>query len=326
MHVHCRTLFCPAPSVCHRRRYQSVCRRAVWGNGENVSTQPIRHPEYQRLLEERYTLQQTLKLLAEEWCWITQVVNPELRNRYFQLFGELEQQLHHISIRYAKVKYFAELLWSRVSHGQEITRELVLRCLQLCNSILEHRTPTPLSEESPKTQGEGELKQLYWQLVKKLHPDRSGSESPEYQKYWNLLQQAYKTKNASLLKTLCHIVLESTGAPSEEPAPSLETLQLEVETLRQRVAYQRKKLEKLKNDVPYRWKELLDDPEWQMEHRKSLEEEIQSFQQHLAHWNKRVEQILGLSAERFLSQLEHPSDQNQKFNDTFQQQTYFGQR
>jgi len=124
-----------------------------------------------------------------------------------------------------------------------------------------------------------------------LHPDRAGSESPAYRKYWDTIQSAYRDGNTALLRTILQLL--ETPSSLETAAPSLEELETEIATLQCRIEYQRKKVEQLKSDVPYRWKDCINDPRWQQQHRTALEDEIAEVKHRIAQLQQRLHQWIG---------------------------------
>ncbi len=279
----------------------------------------MQDPEYQQLLRRREEYWETLKVLLEEWCWITSVLNPQLRCEYEALFGDLERQLQMYATRYLRLQRFAELLIQHRQRGTPLTPQLILSIQRTVLRADAGETTT--SPPPPPSSESNHHRQLYLQLVKVLHPDVTGKETPEYRKYWDLVQKAYREGNTSLLQSLLALIVDRNA--SLETPSSLDTLRSEVATLQCRITYYRKKLEQLKAEVPYRWKDCLQDPQWQQQHRAALQEEIAEVQHRLQTLQRQLQHWLG---DQHLLQWQDLAPSDPAFQDQFVTTTYLRMR
>ncbi len=284
----------------------------------------LQDPRYQNLRMKRDQLNAELKLLLDEWCWITTVLNPALRRQYDHLFGALEHQLQHYTLRYLRLQRFAELLQHHLERRTSITISLLQTLQRFVLQCYPDPQPSTTGEPPPSEGSSAEHhRQLYLELVKRLHPDRTGVESAAYRKYWNTVQSAYRDGNTALLRTILQLV--ETPSPADTTL-SLEELQTEIATLECRIAYQRKKVEQLKSDVPYRWKDCINDPEWQREHRIALKEEIAEVKRRIARLQQQLEQWFGDPVRAFLQSEDAENQEAASIQSQFVATTYFQHR
>jgi hypothetical protein len=153
------------------------------------------------------------------------------------------------------------------------------------------------------------LPHLYRNIVKRLHPDVVG-ESPEFRKYWDNVQDAYKKGNVERLKlfykTLC--ITEST--PKSDPNAEEKELLRQIRELEISIGRERHKIEKLKRQEPFIWENKLEDIIWVTRRKRRMRERIFQMDRKIQH-NKRMLRTL---TARTRSSLPMNNSHESKFN------------
>ena len=106
-----------------------------------------------------------------------------------------------------------------------------------------------------------ELRHLYRMLVKRLHPDVNPEQSEKDTRLFLMAQSAYASGDASVLRSLVSALgLEDNAEEGLPDAPVLMDAQLAV--LEEQLRLHREKLEALKQEFPYKYREKLADAAW----------------------------------------------------------------
>ncbi len=106
-----------------------------------------------------------------------------------------------------------------------------------------------------------ELRHLYRMLVKRLHPDVNPEQSEKDTRLFLMAQSAYASGDVSVLRSLVSALgLEDNAEEGLPDAPVLMEAQLAV--LEEQLRLHREKLEALKQEFPYKYREKLADAAW----------------------------------------------------------------
>ena len=106
-----------------------------------------------------------------------------------------------------------------------------------------------------------ELRHLYRMLVKRLHPDVNPEQSEKDTRLFLMAQSAYASGDVSVLRSLVSALgLEDNAEEGLSDAPVLMEAQLAV--LEEQLLLHREKLEALKQEFPYKYREKLADAAW----------------------------------------------------------------
>lgn len=106
-----------------------------------------------------------------------------------------------------------------------------------------------------------ELRHLYRMLVKRLHPDVNPEQSEKDTRLFLMAQSAYASGDVSVLRSLVSALgLEDNAEEGLSDAPVLMEAQLAV--LEEQLRLHREKLEALKQEFPYKYREKLADAAW----------------------------------------------------------------
>lgn len=238
------------------------------------------HPEIERLRRQMDELRLELRLILEEGYHLQQVVKPQLLTKYDVVFGEKEKELQRKALLAVMEQRRVELLIVRAERGQELTDDVLHTIEDMVRKEFEpHRVrmsesfdmnnqerneKANLHHTTEERRGDStELNRLYKSLVKKLHPDIHG-ETPEFKRFWSVIQSAYERKNISEIRTLFNLLCVEERILNEvnPTASDLNELDKDARYLADKVDYERRKLARLKTEEPFSMENFIGEEWW----------------------------------------------------------------
>lgn len=249
------------------------------------------HPEVRRLRDE---LAQEHGRLMDLLMWIDDITlqqNPHIEADYAVKVGYLENELLARQIDARRARRALELARAAVNRGEvldaeamagieaQLQRELIEwrrrldKALDRAQKLLERRTGSaPLSDRDAR-----ELKRLYRELVKRLHPDLHPDLEDGAKRLFAMAQHMYKDGDVAGLRALAatvEVLLAGTGEDAFPAGDVLEELETELLAARGRVEVMQGRLEKLKAAFPYALREKLEDTVWVVARSEELRRRI----------------------------------------------------
>jgi hypothetical protein len=274
----------------------------------------ILHPETLLLRHRVERLRRELTSIFDERVRISFEVFPKLRDRYAELFGELERMIQERTLEMSERRRMVELFSLKLDRGQKLdvqTVELVMKAVRAEYSRVRGRMqqafsdarrkelddawqPSPFVENQRETIGgtarrrADEIRELYRFLAKRLHPDAQGDAGEIARHYWDLVQQGYLRGDLPLLRTLTHLI-ETLSPRGIEPG---NDLMAEERRLAAAVRTERAQMEALKRDELYRMRHGMEDEEWIAERSAQLEANLLEIDDEIAKCDRFLAPIL----------------------------------
>jgi hypothetical protein len=259
-------------------------------------------------------LQEELHALFNERIRLGFELFPRLRDRYGELFGDLERLVQERTLELSERRRMVELFSLKLDRGQKLdakTIELVMKAVRNEFARVRSRMQTAFSAERRKEiddvwrpspyvefareEGNGsarrravELRDLYRTLAKRLHPDARPGEKGRRREYWDLVQRGYHRGDLPLLRTLVHLV-EALGEGSTGSASDLE---IETRRLTAAVRAERAQVDALKRDELFMMSESMKDERWVAHRRHALEIDIANLERDIAKCDRFLAPIL----------------------------------
>lgn len=244
-------------------------------------------PEIAKLKEEVDRARTELSMALFEYDELRFIICKNLETKFFIEFGAIEYKLYEAQCLEARLRRKIELIQAKKNRQEKIdfaeieaildvelekyNKELGKR-LENMNEALERRNLERLSDEDTK-----ELKTLYRQIVKALHPDLNPNLPEAKQELFNNAVQAYKNGDLETIRTISLI------ASDEIPAYEKEDVRVQLLKDRERILDRssrvRDAIEVLKEDFPYNMKEILESEEAIEERKKELEQGLVEFKE-----------------------------------------------
>jgi len=298
--------------------------------------QPTIHPEIVSLRQRVADAKAGLRAALDEWHHLSTDVRPRINAAYHAVFGELERELQHKAVDNAELFRRVELLSIKVARGERLTAEII----DLVNQVVtkeysrfrrrvreafdvseEHRERSALG--SLDTHEDAELVNMYRTLVKKLHPDAVG-EGAEHGDVWHAVQNAYRERNASQMRSLL-AVLGAVEVPSvESQSWDIQRFQREVQTLEARLRVEERKLARLRGEEPFNLENVIDDELWRVRHFDELRASIAAKDKEIAENTTRYQELTGGTVP--LGTHAVKTEDEASFDEDFMKNTYFGRR
>lgn len=247
--------------------------------------------------------------ILDLWYYYHNDVYQEIMFKYDNIFGDLEDEIDSKSIAAAELEKKVELLKIKIRKGEEIS-ENTMKFVNLIISRQSNRaeqhsyapSPQRVSYESdynsPNTSITEKLKnlrcevndnyeipQLYRNLVKKLHPDVSG-ETKDFERFWDNVQQAYKSRDIDRLRLLNLSLCELDDYQPVDNNNAEIALKTIIFDLEQNIKKQENKIKNLKNQEPFVFEDRLNDKFWIAKRKNLLRERIFQIDRRIQHHNK----------------------------------------
>ncbi len=121
-----------------------------------------------------------------------------------------------------------------------------------------------------------ELKQLYYMLVKRLHPDLHPNQTEYDTALFLKVQTAYKTGNLAVMREIV-LALDLKDVEKTETITTLSTLNEQKNFLQQQIAKIQEQIEHLNAEFPFNFREKLANLEWIMDEKSKNAESIQQL-------------------------------------------------
>jgi hypothetical protein len=264
----------------------------------------ILHPETESTRARMAALRDELHALFNDRIRLSFELFPRLRDRYGELFGDLEREVQERTLELSERRRLVELFSLKLDRGQKLdpkTIELVMKAVRNEFARVRSRMQAAFSAErreqidttwrqSPfagprreETNGSArrradELRDLYRTLAKRLHPDsRPGGEQPR-REYWDLVQRGYHRGDLPLLRTIAHLV-ETLGEGEAGTTP--DTI-AEERRLSIAVRVERAQIDALRRDELFQMRESMNDERWVASRRRALEDDLAGIDREIA--------------------------------------------
>lgn len=246
---------------------------------------PALHPEIQRLLDANAELRMELALLLTEAHDLVHTLRPNLLALFQTKLGAWELEKLKAQFRVARLKRMIDLVQATLNRGgkpdmaqieAQVQEEQVLWEKKINEAAAalkgaEHRLAHLLPDEQ-----NAELKKLYHQLVKQLHPDLHPGQPAGDKLLWQQVQDAYDAGDLEKLRALS--LLLHHPPPPENTEGGLEKLNKEHDMLEKRIAEMEARIEQIENQPPFTLQEDLENDVWVAMKRTTIEKETESLQ------------------------------------------------
>lgn len=242
------------------------------------------------LTPEQKELRRRYKLLKREFSKLFTLKNemishklPFLTSLYLELIGRKLYEIYCLNVELSKLKRRMTLLQAYVNRNEapnlaKVDQEIEIQFAKYQKKIEEEAenlaaarklltSATFLTEEETK-----ELKELYYSIVKRLHPDINPNLSEEDKDLFVKAQVAYELLE---LQTLRMIFLSLDLTNKSEIADY--NLKKMVEKLAANIEKLRSQIDKLNNSFPFIYKEKLLDEKWVKSKQDEADKQIETI-------------------------------------------------
>ena len=264
------------------------------------------HPEDQALREEIARLRASLTALLLQKDELLLIQCKRIEAAYLRRFGALELKVYECWCECLRAKKKAQLIRAKKNRRADANLEEIESALdedlaqyreELTNrfrrveGVMERREGPGLSQR-----GQKELKNLYRQAVKALHPDLHPGEDQERGKTLDQAMRAYRAGDIETLRTIC----DSLEPTAEATCSSFEELRAEAKRLRAGIRSFDEQLEEIKSKYPYSARVYLEDEERGRAREAELKMQLQELRDRTARYEAEISHML------------HPEDEEEE--------------
>jgi len=315
------------------------------------SSVPVTHPLLVELRERRKQFSMRLLEVVEEARHIKEHVNPTVLALYEQHFRHLEIALQRKTLASAELTRREELFRLKLERGEKLSAKMI----EVVNTMVDrefarvhkrlreafdmdgHEREREAKRRVKNAESEGEVVRMYREVVKRLHPDvsqqtaapqqapQAQQHGSDFDKFWHNAQEAYKTRNASQLKTIYELVCLTEERQDFHDMESAEVyLRNEISRLARRLKSEEDKLRNVKTSEPYTLKDCIQEQQWRDEETKRFEQELAAKERDIERAKTFLQSINAGSWHDAPASKDH--EDGRLFNDDFLENTYFSNR
>jgi len=251
------------------------------------------------------TIKEEINSIHEQYFYLNQQVKPLLLKEYDENFRVLEIALVHkiVDKEYLSLKSRLNDAFDRI-----------------------HKKQTTFSSKQ-EPENSQELIQKYRELAKLLHPDTNKNQIL-VDKYWHMLQQGFTDRNVTSIRALYSLLIDKMK-PDISAEMTILDQKKELEKLLHIKSIEKKRLQELKSQIPFIYELGLQDEQWISNHRKSLQLQIDKYQDDI----QKAQQLIKIATGIAYKYKDIPEDLDEfkdkkstDYQDDFLENTYFSGR
>jgi hypothetical protein len=247
--------------------------------------------------EDLLTLIDRVSFLIQEKESLLNHGNKHALMTYYSLLGNDQLELLHIEVELRKLKYFCELIQSKLNASQEVDLEVIRAKVELelqewKEKIEEMKAGIKLSSIYNKNllspEESKELRSLYRSLVKSLHPDINKDLTPQHTEMWLAVQNAFKNGDIQTLRNISVIVNNAQQASVSGSENEIKSM---IEDIKERIILLEQEIDMIKHSFPYTMLEKLQDNEWVEKEKLLINQKMQVFREQIVFYQNRLETL-----------------------------------
>lgn len=257
------------------------------------------HPEDLALREEIARLRASLTALLLQKDDLLLVQCRRIEAAYLRRFGALELKVYECWCDCLRAKRKAKMIRAcrnrreqadetqiEAALDQELAeyREELTNRFRRVESVMERREGLGLTQR-----GQKELKDLYRQAVKALHPDLHPGEDQKRAQTLDQAMRAYRAGDLETLRTIC----DALEPAPEAAASTLDELRMEAKRLRAGIRSFDEQLEEIKSKYPFSARVYLEDEAQGHAREAELKRQLQELRDRTARYEAEIARMLG---------------------------------
>ncbi|NLI69332.1 MAG: hypothetical protein GX364_00500 [Firmicutes bacterium] len=242
--------------------------------------------EYIALMEQLSSLKTELSKLISDHDFLINTVKPNLEMKYHICIGKEQYRLYLVRNETLRIRRKIEMIQASLNRGevpdlQKIEQKLDIELQKWKEEVLELQRKIKEAQEREKLSclspdDSRELRKLYRELVKRLHPDINKN-LPDNLKYiWARVLEAYKNSDLEELQVLASFLPEQEE--SAAGASTMEQLSADIDNLRGKIERLLKTLATMRDEFPFNMEKKLGDPDWVEKEQRMIRKELKRYQ------------------------------------------------
>ncbi|MFA0815223.1 MAG: J domain-containing protein [Anaerofustis sp.] len=232
---------------------------------------PINTDQFAELIKELNAMKNALAQLLAEKEYMLVYDTVRLEAEYMEKVGHLEYTIFHLDLKLKKLLRKIEIVRSKIAGNEPINLKMIdeqierefsqekkeesKRSDHMCFVEEENKKQKKLSKENQKT-----LKEMYYKLAKKLHPDINPDITEQELALWHRVQRAYENRDLeemTMLYEMYEQVLELESELTER-----EEIVKRIEKIRELIKQTLADIAAIKTTFPFTFEEKLRDEDW----------------------------------------------------------------
>ena len=236
-------------------------------------------------LLELYDLLRTeyIKLLNDKDV-LLQWGKPQLEALYNTRIGFLQIEKLQFQLRIKALKRKIELVCAAINQNEkveiteielQVASELAEAEFRIMNEVAKLENSKNLLSNLESPGRSAELRNLYKQFAKQLHPDVNNHLTDEQVNLWHLVKEAYEYGDLEKLKAM-QVVYEKelTAAHNKIIELTEEEISLRMEVLKEGIKVLNEQIIQIRSEFPFTMEQQIKDEEWVSEQSAELKKEL----------------------------------------------------
>lgn len=264
------------------------------------SADVIAFPDFEKLKSEVEKLRTELSMLLLERDELQFVICKNIETAYMLSLGGIEYKAYEAQCAALRLKRKIELIQAKKNWQEKVIisdieetldnefaeyQQQLDEQIDKMNNALERSWSEILTDEEHK-----ELKKLYRQIVKSLHPDINPDVSSAQITLFENAVNAYKNGDLPTLRIIGSMV----GGDSlpEQHTDAMAQLAEEKKRLQGALESVRESIAEIKSEYPYTVKDIIDDEEKTEQKRQELEKILKQYNELISVYTARIDEML----------------------------------
>ncbi len=256
--------------------------------------------DFENLKNEVEKMRTELSMLLSERDELQFVICKNIETQYMLKLGALEYKSYEAQCAYLRLKRKIELIQAKKNRQEKISvsaieaklddefeeyQKQLNEQIEKMNEAINRSKAKVLSDEDTK-----ELKKLYRQIVKLLHPDMNPDVSQSQLNLFDNAVTAYKNGDLSTLKIISEMVCDNP-LPKQSQNAVTQLLE-EKKRLEKLLKTINENINRIKNEYPYIMKDIIADPAKTAQKKQELENILAYYNELIAVYKAKIEEML----------------------------------
>lgn len=249
--------------------------------GDTMSNLKI-HLKYQSLIDKYNILKEELARLIETKDYLIEHKGIKLETHYINKIGKYEYKIFEIETQILRTHRKIQMIQAKINHQEKIDEEEIEK--QLDKEYKEYMDKLKIMAENIRTAKEisnlrdlsieesKELKRLYIEIAKELHPDLNSNITEKEKVLWQRAKDAYEMGDLDLLKIFYEMAMENENI---EEINSMEELRGKINFFKNKIYTISMEIETIQNDFPFNQETFLMNEEKVTEKQEELKAKIE---------------------------------------------------
>jgi hypothetical protein len=215
---------------------------------------------------------------------------PQLEALYITRIGYLQIEKLQLQLRIKALKRKIELVMAKINREEEVdiiaielqvAEELALAEQKILKESLRFEKAEYLLSNLASPTRSKELKDLYKQYAKQLHPDVNENLTAEQIDLWHIVQQAYQTGDLEKLRAIKVIYeKELNKVDADFKELSEEDILLKIEILKEGIKIIDADILKIKEQFPFNMQDKITNEDWVNQEKNNVQEELNALKKY----------------------------------------------